>query len=294
MLVRVEDTLAVGVFVVASCVAGCSTTLSTLQPAEPMRPGHVQADAALDVVVPASRIVGAVAVAGGLGARFVSDPHYEPTTEDARRALAAAIGLGLSAPGVNLDVMLRVGIVRDLDVGLRWSGLAAHADAKYRFLATRPPSVEEERRAAMRPGDGPDPGFQGAISVGVSRAFYGGFVFDALDFLDVADYSRWNLEVPVIFGGRLGEFGHAWFGPKYVLSRYALDASLKNVGIVPESSGIIHHVGAFGGFAVGYRYAFVFVELSAAWMFADPEILGRKTDLGGLVVAPSGGLMLRL
>jgi hypothetical protein len=29
-------------------------------------------------------------------------------------------------------------------------------------------------------------------------------------------------------------------------------------------------------------------------MFAEPEILGQKTDLGGIVVVPAGGLMLRL
>ncbi|MBN9159468.1 MAG: hypothetical protein J0I07_00775, partial [Myxococcales bacterium] len=52
--------------------AGCSTTLSTLQPAEPMRPGHVQAQAALNVNVPASRIVDAVDVVATLGDRYVS------------------------------------------------------------------------------------------------------------------------------------------------------------------------------------------------------------------------------
>ena len=38
-----------------SALAGCGTTLSTLQPAEPMRPGHVQALGACYVDGPASR-----------------------------------------------------------------------------------------------------------------------------------------------------------------------------------------------------------------------------------------------
>ena len=120
------------------------------------------------------------------------------------------------------------------------------------------------------------------------------FVFDALDFLEVGDYSRWNIEVPVIFGSRLGDVGHAWFGPKYVFSTYSVDASLKNIGVVPESSGTIHHLGAFGGIGVGYKVVFVFAELTIAKMFAEPEIFGQKTDLGGIVVVPAGGLMLRL
>ena len=259
-----------------------------------MRPGHVQAQAALDVNVPASRIVDAVDVAGTLGSRYASDPSYVPTSDEQRQALAAGVGLGLSSPGVNPDFMLRMGVVKNLDVGLRWSGLAAHVDGKYRFLATREPTAEEEEAERGKIGNGPDRGFQGAVSIGISKSLYDGFVFDALDFLDVGDYSRWNVEVPLIFGSRLGDFGHVWFGPKYVFSTYSVDASLQNVGIVSKSSGTIHHLGAFGGVGVGYKVVFVFLELTIAKMFAEPEVFGQRTDLGGIVVVPAGGLMLRL
>jgi hypothetical protein len=279
---------------VALASTGCGTTLSTLQPAEPMRPGHVQAQAALDVNVPASRIVDAVDVVATLGSRYASDTGYKPTEAEQRQALAAGVGLGLSSPGVNPDFMLRMGVVKNLDVGLRWSGLALHADGKYRFLATKEPTPEEEEDAQAKVGDGPDRGFQGAVSVGISKALYSGFVFDALEFLDVDDYSRWNVEVPVIFGTRMGEFGHVWFGPKYIFSTYSVDASLKNVGVVPETSGTFHHLGAFGGAGLGYKVVFVFLELTVAKMFAEPEIFGQPTDLGGIVIVPAGGLMLRL
>jgi hypothetical protein len=273
--------------------AGCSTTLSTLQPAEPMRPGHVQANAAVDVNVPASRIVDAIDVVADLGKRYVSDPGYRPSDEEQRQALAAGVGLAVSAPGVSPDVMLRVGVLKHLDVGVRWSGVAAHADAKYRFFATKDASAADEQ-AVDRVGDGPDRGFQGAVSLGVSKDIYSGFAFEALEYLKVVHYSRWNIELPVIFGARLGRFGHYWFGPKYVLSTYSIGASLKNIGIVPSASGAIHHLGAFGGVGVGYKVVFVFFELTIMEMFAEPEIFGRRTDLGGIVAAPAGGLMLRL
>lgn len=259
-------------------LAACSTTLSTLQPAEPMQPGHVQAQAALDGVVPVSRIGAAVDRVATLGAKYIDDPKYKPTTEEQRRILAAGVGLGLSSPGVSPDIMVRVGVVKDLDVGFRYSGLAVHADGKYRFLTT----------------SNPDHGLEGAISLGVSRALHSGLVFDALDFLHVADYSRWNVEVPVIFGSRLGEYGHVWFGPKYIFTTYTLDGTLRNVGAISKTSGTIHHLGAFGGAAVGYKVVFVFAELTVMNMFANPEIFGQPTDLGGIVIAPSGGLMLRL
>lgn len=283
----------------ALSTTACGTTLSTLQPAEPMRPGHVQAQGAFDVNIPASRIYDAVDTTATLTDRYASDPSYKPTTEDQQKALAAAAGLGLSSPGVNPDLMLRMGIVKNLDAGIRWSGLAAHLDAKYRFLRTReaPPDDDPNRQtsSASNIGNGPDdPGFQGAISVGVSKALYSGFVFDALEFLHIDDYSRWNLEVPVIFGSRLGDFGHVWFGPKYVYSHYSLDASLKNTGVVQETSGSIHHLGGFAGIGVGYKVVFLFLEMTVMDMIAKPEIFGQKTDLGGLVIVPSFGLMLRL
>jgi hypothetical protein len=265
--------------------SACGTTISTLQPAEPMRPGHVQAQGAFNVNVPASRIIDAVDSVATLTDRYASDPNYKPTDAEQKEALAAGVGLGLSSPGVNPDLMLRVGIFKNFDAGIRWSALNVHLDGKYRFLQTK-----------VTPDDDPDadPGFQGAVSLGISKTLYSGFVFDALEFLHIDDYSRWNLEVPVIFGSRLGNFGHAWFGPKYIYSHYSVDASLKNVGIVSETSGSIHHIGAFGGAGLGYKYVFVFLELTIANMFAKPEIFGQKTDLGGIVVVPALGLMLRI
>lgn len=282
-------------FVVAALATGCSTTLSTLQPAEPMKPLHVQANAALDVVVPVSRVVDAVDVTATLADKYASDSGYKPSEAEQKQALGAAVGLGLSSPGVNPDVMLRMGVVKDLDVGLRWSAITAHADAKYRFLATHDPTPEEEAEDAKSAlGNGPDRGFQGAISVGISKALYSGLVFDLLDQLKIDDYSRWNLEIPVIFGARLRDFGHVWFGPKYVYSHYSVDASLQNVGVVPEVSGSIHHLGGFGGIAVGYKVFFVFTELTIAKMWAKPEIFGQATDLGGITVMPAFGIMLRI
>lgn len=283
---------------VLATLSGCGTTLSTLQTAEPMKPGRFQAHGAMNVNIPASRVYDAVDTAIDVSSNYVSDTSYRPTEADQRKILGAAIGLGLSAPGVNPDVGLRVGVVRNMDVGLRWSGLALHGDVKYRLFhakdLTREPG-EEPPKGIDKLANGPkDPGFSGSISVGVSKALYSGLVFDVLDYLQIGDYDRWNVEVPMIFGSRIGSFGHYWFGPKYVYSHYILDLSLQNVGVVPDASGSIHHVGGFGGAAFGYKFIYAFAELTAMYMFAKPEILGQKVDLGGVVVVPSFGIMARL
>ena len=262
-----------------------------------MKPLHVQANAAMDVVVPVSRVVDAVDVTASLADKYASDPGYKPSDAEQKQALGAAVGLGLSSPGVNPDLMLRMGLVKNLDVGLRWSAISVHGDAKYRFLATRDPSAEgeaDEAKSSSGIGNGPDRGFQGSISIGLSKALYRGFIFDLLDQLKINDYSRWNLEIPIIFGTRIKDFGHVWFGPKYIYSHYSLDASLQNVGIVPETSGSIHHLGGFGGIALGYKVVYLFAELTIAKMWAKPEIFGQKTDLGGITVMPAFGLMFRI
>lgn len=254
---------------------GCSTALSTMQPVEPMAPGHVHASGGMTVNVPVSRIVSAVDATASMGEQFVRDTSYVPSEEDRRKTLAAATGLALASPGVNHDFMLRVGAFKNFDVGLRYSGLAAHIDGKYRFF-------------------GDEKGWQGAASLGISKALYSGFAFDALEFVKIDDFSRWNVELPILFGRRLDDFGHVWMGPKYVYSHYTVDAAFQSVGLVDSTSGSIHHLGAFCGAALGYKYVFAFAEMSAAWMFAEPTILGQKVDLGGLVVVPAGGLMLRI
>ena len=160
------------------------------------------------------------------------------------------------------------------------------SDAAYDALKRRNDAIEARFPALVRPdspnrrvGAAPARGFAKARHrrpmLSLDNAFgadeFGEFVFDALEFLKVDDYSRWNVELPVIFGSRIGPIGHVWFGPKYIFSTYSLDASLKNIGVVPESSGTIHHLGGFAGIGLGYKVVFVFLELTVAKMFAEPN-----------------------
>jgi hypothetical protein len=63
---------------------------------------------------------------------------------------------------------------------------------------------------------------------------------------------------------------------------------------MPESRGLIEYFGAFAGAAVGYKYVFAFAELTAMDMIAKPRVFDRDINLGGLVVMPAAGIMVRL
>ena len=94
------------VAIVAFACSACGTTVSTLQPAEPMRPGHVQAQGAFSVNVPASRIIDAVDTVATLSDRYASDSNYKPSDQeqkDALRELVEAQTCVLARPYEGLD-----------------------------------------------------------------------------------------------------------------------------------------------------------------------------------------------
>jgi len=253
---------------------GCSTTLSTMQPAEPVGKNNVHVGVGANVNLPVSRAWAVLEESTSTTARVIAsgDP---PSEDDARKLFDAGLALGLNPPGTTPDIMLRYGVLDSVDIGARFSGNAIHGDVKGRFFHSG-----DER-------------WSGAISLGYSNQRFSGAAFDVLDVLEMADYSRHNVELPILFGARLGDYGHVWFGPKFVGSFYSLDASLKSTGLVAHSSGFIQHWGMFGGAALGYKHVFAFAELTTMYMIARPEILGREVNLGGVVIMPSAGLMAR-
>jgi hypothetical protein len=246
--------------------------MSTMQPAKPVGQNHVEVNGGFNINIPVTSAVGVIAESTTVASRIATE-NRQPNKEEQRALLDAALPLALNPPGATPDIMVRYGIVDPVDVGLRYSGTAIHGDVKVAVYDEEP--------------------FTLAISAGYSRQRFSGVLFDALDFLKIGDYSRNNLEIPVIMGFQLKDYGHVWFGPKFIGSWYSLDASLKSVGIVEKTSGFVGHYGAFGGIALGYKYVFAVAELTMMYMVSKPTIAGREVNLGGLVIQPSLGLMVR-
>jgi hypothetical protein len=245
-----------------------------MQPADTLEKGKWHAGAGMNVAIPVSRIVDAVDAAATISDEYISDSGYTPSEDEQRTYLEALIGIALSAPGVSNDFMLRYGLADKFDAGLRWTTSGIHVDGKYQFLDS-------------------SSGWQGSVSLGLSHHSFSGFLFDTLEHLQIDDFSRNDLEVPLIFGKKFSSLGYFWAGPKYILSRYSVDATIENVAGLQSSDDTIHYFGGFAGAGFGYKKLYAFAELTVMNMVARPIILGEETDLGGIVVMPAFGLMAR-
>jgi hypothetical protein len=253
---------------------GCSTALSTMQPADTLPKGGVHVGAGMDVGIPVTRVLDAIDQAEALADKYRADPSYMPTDADRRAALDAAIGLALNAPGVTTDLMVRYGVADRFDAGFRYTTSGLHLDGKLQFL--------------RQPG-----GWDGAVSLGYANHSFKGTVFDALEYVGIDDFSRHDVELPLILGRRLSSWGRFWAGAKYIYAKVSIDAKLQNVDETLTVDDSMHYLGGFAGFAAGYRWVYLFAELTIMEMVAKPTILGEPTDLGGTIVMPAFGLMAR-
>ena len=249
----------------------CTTALSTTQTADTLPKGHWRLTAGANFAIPASRIVSLVDKADDISKAYANDPNYTPTQQQQNDLEDAGLGLALNAPGPTPDLMLRYGLSDRFDAGARYTTTGVHGDVKVQFL----------RDAG---------GWDGSLSLGYARHIFDGLAFDLLDKLHVDDFSRWDLEVPIIFGRKFGTWGRLWLGPKYDFGRYHIDAKIVNVAKTRTADGPIHYVGGFVGFSAGYKWLHAFVELTVMDMIATPTIQDRKVDIGGIVVVPAFGL----
>ncbi len=255
-------------------LSACSTAISTMQPADTLGKGDFHVGGGTNVAIPATSIIDAVDAADDLAEKYREDANYAPTQDEEREYIGALVGLALNAPGVSSDLMLRYGLFEHFDFGLRYTASGWHADGKYQFLD----AVS---------------GWDGSLSVGVSRYSFDGTIFDALEFLEIEEFSRNDIEVPLIFGKKLGNFGRIWGGPKYIYASYSIDAEVANGTGLSSTEGSIHYFGGFAGASVGYKWLQLFAEATVMNTIATPVILDEETDLGGIVIMPSLGLMAR-
>lgn len=258
---------------VSSVTMACATALTTMQPADTLPKGGFHVGAGMEINVPASRVADALDAAGNLEDTLKQGDT--PTEAQERQYFEAAAGLALNGlPQPMTDLMIRYGAFHRFDAGLRLTSLGFHVDGKYQFLRH-------------------ESGWSGAVSVGYANHKFEGVVFKALELLDVKDFSRHDLEVPLIFGKKIGRWGYLWGGPKYVGAKYHIDGKVANAAKTRTTDGFIHYVGGFSGFGVGFEKVYVFLELAVMNMLAKPTILGDEVDIGGIIVQPAFGAMAR-
>lgn len=278
----------------AALGAGCASTLSTLQTARPVERGHVQVTGGVGAYLPLgpvfTLIKQGVDQAGAVREAIDKGEPYRLSEQAQQELLTAGVALAVMPPSQAPEISLRTGLAKDLDLGLRYSVTSLRLDGKYRFLHR-----------------GDDPAGRSldlALGLGVARHLFEGPVFDVLGFVQLDDFSRWDLEVPLYASVEFAEVLKLYAAPKYVFSRTNLDARLVDFSQQgAEISGLdlslparvdTHFYGLSTGIGLGWRHVHLMLELTAGYTACNPEIFGQQRALGGVTLYPAAGVSVEI
>ncbi|MFN7135524.1 MAG: hypothetical protein ACK4N5_25860, partial [Myxococcales bacterium] len=230
----------------------------------------------------------------GVGvARSLRQGELRLTPEDQDALYLGAVSLALLPPYPVYELMLRTGVVEDVDVGLKIATTSVGVDARWRFF---------------RGGDERAMHQHASIGLGASRYLFRNPLFDALELVRIDDFSRWDFEVPLLFSAEYGRIAMGYTGLKYIHTRFRLDqtlyalqgtATLLGAPVLTDSVATpMHFYGAVFGAGMGYQHVFLLVELNVGYVWLRPRLYSfvddavRPRNLGGLTVYPAIGLVV--
>ncbi len=262
----------------AIACAACAPSLSTFQPAHVAPRGHLQAGAGLDLAFPLGTIVKATDAAKAL---VDSSRSRELTSEEKLKICDGGVNLATNPPSLGPHLGVAYVPIDNLDVSLRYASSAWRLGTRYQILHR---------------DDSP---FDMTAGIGISRFTYEFPVSDQIPVLEIEDFRRWQLDVPILIG-TARDWMRVWGGPKFAYTWFDTALSLKldfvHTTEVAEFHGQGAYVGGQAGFAVGWKYVFAAFELTIAEFFGRAKTTiadgsERTTDLAGLIVHPSAGIL---
>jgi hypothetical protein len=267
-----------GTFLAAAASAGCAASLATLQPAHVAPRGHGQVTAGFEVGLPTGTLGRVIDSAEPLVNRA---RERALTDEEVQQLLDVGVNVAASPPSFGQHFAAAYVPIDRTEVQLRYAGGGWRLGARYQPL---------------RHEDGP---FDMVVGFGAARATAGIPYDDVVPYLDARDFTRWTFDLPVLIGTSRSWF-RAWVGPKMLYSRFDTRLAITLPNNPPEVASLAGHAwyfGGQGGFAIGYRYVFLGVELTMARLSGDATATGlteapsHRTDISGMVYYPALALM---
>jgi hypothetical protein len=264
--------------------AGCATSLSGFQPAHVAPKGHFTAEVGVDGSLPTGTIPTLIDAAKGL---VTTARERQLRPEERERLLATGVNLALDPPAAVTHAAVAYVPVSGWELALRYASGGWRLGARHQLLA-------QERH-----------GLDLSAGVGLGRFSYSFPIGDLIGILELDDFVRWSVDLPVLLGKR-GSFYRVWGGPRVLLARYsaALRLELPAVQgaaaetILASVEGDAGFYGLQGGVALGYRHVFLAVELTVVRLFSTAQLTTpagrREVDLGGWILYPGVALLLEL
>ena len=264
--------------VVVAC-AGCAPSLSTFQPANVAPKGHVSVSMGIEGNAPVGGFTTLLDDGKDLASKGASG---QPLSDDDKwKIFDAGVNLLLLTPSVGPHVAVTYVPLDHFEVGVRYAGSAWRVGARYQLL-------DHER--------GP---FDLTVGLGVSRFSFSFPLSDEIPGLSLSDFSRWQLDVPILVGTSRDWF-RVWAGPKLLITSFSTELTLALPGdpTLARFDGAAAFVGGQGGFALGYRRLFVAFELTLAEALGSAHLTAVKlaptthdTHISSFTIFPSLGLM---
>ncbi|AUX40045.1 hypothetical protein SOCE26_014410 [Sorangium cellulosum] len=267
----------------ATCATGCAPVLSTLAPAHVAPKGHVQATLGTDVSLPAgtihSLVDAGIEAADAAGSRELSE-------SERRTLFEAGAALALNPPSATPHLGVGYTALDRWELNLRYSGSALRLGTRYQLLQSDKHGVDL------------------AVGAGVGRYVLGFPVGSFLDVVELEDFTRWQIDLPIQVG-KAGTWYRVWGGPRLMWTTFGTRLVMNLPAFtgypgereIASFSGNGLYVGGQAGAAFGYKHVFFGFELTLVELFASGEldVLEEPTasvDLDSFIVYPSLGLMV--
>jgi hypothetical protein len=169
------------------------------------------------------------------------------TEEQQRILLRGAASTLLNPPSMSSHLGVAVGVYRNVEVGGRLFTGGWRLGGRYQFLNQETHSVDL------------------SAGLGVSRYSFSWKIPAIPELVEVDDYSRWMVDIPVLVGTH-GNWYRWWAGPKFLLGTFDAGVTLTNpfddqkYGFTMD--GTSWYLGGQAGAALGYKWIFVAAELT--------------------------------
>lgn len=214
-----------------------------------------------------------------------TEENTELTEREVRALLDSGIVWALHYPSTSVELLGRYGVSNDilegLDIGFRTDFSVWKADAKLQIW-------ENDKQAW-------------AFNLGYGRD--SNIVSSQVEWLTLTSFSRQDIDMSLIWGGRPAENFDIYLGPRILYSKIETATKIndKFQAIIPESfssydpsqlffdEAMIYYGGTMGG-KVGYKNIYLNLELNSFWVHVQPTIWGEERDHSGLMLSPVIGI----
>ncbi len=275
---------------------GCATNLSSLQTAKTLNPGQIRITTGVGGYIPFGQLVNSASEGIKLGAKAAATnadtgKPYVLTADDKEAMGTAAVALALFPPSPMFELSGRVGIIRNFDVGFRYSVNSLRGDLKLRVHHSGDAEDWDEPRGRS---------YDVALGVAVSKYMLGNAIEGKFGGVRLDEFNRWDLEVPVYFNADWNSHIGVYFVPKFLYSRTTMRQTFlekpcdcaegSQPEVVTQAKVDMMFYGATMGLRFGGWRVSGMLELTVGQTEASPVLFGKKRSLGGATVQPNVGL----